>query len=92
VFRPGFDLSHERERRAAAGQPESFGEDDLYPDARSWLAALREQGLLVGLADNQTAKAERILHTLDRPMDVIGTADGWGVEKPSTAFFERIVA
>lgn len=31
VFRPGFDLAVERERRAAAGQPESFTEDDLIP-------------------------------------------------------------
>jgi hypothetical protein len=33
VFRPGFDLDEERRLRAAAGQPEWFGEDDLYPDA-----------------------------------------------------------
>ena len=26
VFRPGFDLAVERERRAAAGQPETFAE------------------------------------------------------------------
>ena len=30
-FRPGFDLAVERERRADAGQPETFGENDLYP-------------------------------------------------------------
>ncbi len=28
VFRPGFDLTEERERRTAAGQPESFTEED----------------------------------------------------------------
>jgi hypothetical protein len=43
-----------------AGQPESFAEDNLYPDARQCLAALREQGLLVGLAGNQTSRAEGI--------------------------------
>jgi hypothetical protein len=32
VFRPGFDLDEERRRRADAGQPEWFGEDDLYSD------------------------------------------------------------
>lgn len=90
VFRPGFDLAAERERRAAAGQAESFGEENLYTDARPCLAALREQGLLVGLAGNQTARAETILRALDLPVDVIGTSDGWGVEKPSAAFFERI--
>jgi hypothetical protein len=41
VFRPGFDLTAEREARAEAGQPETFGEDDLYPDARPTLAALQ---------------------------------------------------
>ncbi len=92
VFRPGFDLAQERERRAAAGKPESFGEENLYPDARECLAALREQGLMVGLAGNQTARAETILRALNLPVDVIGTSDGWGVEKPSSAFFSRAVA
>jgi HAD superfamily hydrolase (TIGR01662 family) len=91
VFRPGFDLATERQRRADAGQPEWFGEDDLYPDARGCLQALRKQGLQVGLAGNQTARAEAILRELDLPVDVIGTSDGWGVEKPSAAFFDRIV-
>lgn len=91
-FRPGFDLAAERQRRADAGAPESFAEENLYADAQPCLAALREQGLLVGLAGNQTARAEDILRSLDLPVDVIGTSDGWGVEKPSPAFFERVVA
>ncbi|HZN73783.1 MAG TPA: HAD family hydrolase [Micromonosporaceae bacterium] len=92
VFRTGFDLAVERERRAAVGQPEAFGEENLYPDARPCLRALREQRLLVGLAGNQTARAETILRALDLPVDVIGTSDGWGVEKPSAAFFDRVIA
>ncbi|WP_012184487.1 HAD family hydrolase [Salinispora arenicola] len=91
VFRPGFNLAEERERRAAAGQPENFSEDNLYPDSRPCLVGLREQGLLVGLAGNQTARAETILRALDLPVDLIGTSDGWGVEKPSTAFFDRVI-
>jgi HAD superfamily hydrolase (TIGR01549 family) len=91
VFRPGFDVAVERERRAEAGQPESFGEENLYPDARLCLSGLREQGLRVGLAGNQTARAETILRALDLCVDVIGTSDGWGVEKPSPGFFARIV-
>ncbi|MEU7903605.1 HAD family hydrolase [Actinoplanes sp. NPDC049118] len=91
VFRPGFDLAAEYERRAAAGRPESFGEEDLYPDARACLDSLKEQGLFVGLAGNQPARAETLLRALDLPVDVIGTSDGWGVEKPSPAFFERVV-
>ncbi|CUU60623.1 haloacid dehalogenase superfamily, subfamily IA, variant 1 with third motif having Dx(3-4)D or Dx(3-4)E [Parafrankia irregularis] len=92
VFRPGFDLQVERERRAAAGRPESFGEDDLYADARPCLAALRADGLRVGLAGNQTARAETLLRALDLPVDVIGTSDGWGVEKPAAGFFQRLIA
>jgi len=91
VFRPGFDLAIERERRAEAGQPELFGDDDLYPDARPCLAALRQQGVTVGLAGNQTARAERILRSLDLPVDFIGTSDTWQVEKPSADFFARMI-
>lgn len=89
-FRPGFDLATERRRRADAGKPESFGETDLYPDARPCLAALCAAGLRVGLAGNQTARAETLLRSLDLPVHVIGTSEGWGVEKPSAAFFERM--
>ncbi|MGC4783781.1 HAD family hydrolase [Micromonospora zamorensis] len=91
AFRPDFDLAVELERRAAAGQPESFGEEDLYPDARPCLTSLREQGLVVGLAGNQPAHAESTLRALDLPVDLIGTSHGWGVAKPSPAFFERVV-
>ncbi|WP_433651802.1 HAD family hydrolase [Micromonospora zamorensis] len=91
AFRPGFDLAVELERRAAAGQPESFGEEDLYPDARPCLTSLREQGLVVGLAGNQPAHAESTLRALDLPVDLIGTSHGWGVAKPSPVFFERVV-
>lgn len=28
---------------------------------------------------------------LDFAVDVIGTSDGWGVEKPSEGFFDRVV-
>lgn len=91
VFRPGFDLGVERERRAAAGKPEWFGEDDLYEDVRPCLSRLRDLGLIVGIAGNQTARAEKILRELDLPMDVLGTSDSWGAEKPSTAFFDRLV-
>jgi HAD superfamily hydrolase (TIGR01662 family) len=90
-FQPGFDLAVERERRAEAGQAESFSEEDLYPDARPCLGELRRMGLRVGLAGNQTARAEQILKSLDLPVDVIGTSDGWGVEKPAPAFFVRLI-
>jgi HAD superfamily hydrolase (TIGR01662 family) len=91
VFAPGFDLAEQREARAAAGQPEHFSEEDLYPDVRPALAALRALGLRVGLAGNQTARAEGILKSLDLPVDFIGTSDGWGIEKPASGFFTRAV-
>ncbi|MER6695321.1 HAD family hydrolase [Streptomyces minutiscleroticus] len=90
-FRPGFDLIEEREKRAAAGQPEWFGEDDLYPDVRPTLAALRGAGLWVGIAGNQTVRAGGLLRGLDLPADMIATSDDWGVSKPDVRFFERVV-
>ncbi len=91
VFKPGFDLAVERERRAAAGQPETFTEENLYSDVRPCLRELQDSGLRVGLAGNQTARAEEILKALELPVDVIGTSDGWGVEKPSPGFFDRVI-
>ncbi|SEG71140.1 haloacid dehalogenase superfamily, subfamily IA, variant 1 with third motif having Dx(3-4)D or Dx(3-4)E [Actinacidiphila yanglinensis] len=91
VFRPGFDLSEERALRAAARKPEWFGEDDLYPDVRPSLSALRESGLWVGIAGNQTVRAGALLRDLDLPTDFIATSDDWGVSKPDVAFFEHVV-
>ncbi|WP_054812200.1 HAD family hydrolase [Nocardia arizonensis] len=91
LFRPGFDLATERERRAEAGQPEWFGEEDLYPDVRPCLSELRAQGLKVGIAGNQTTRAEGILRDLNLPTDVLGTSDSWGASKPSLSFFERLI-
>jgi len=89
-FDPEVDLKKEREKRAQAGKPETCGEDNVYSDTRACLAALQKQGLHVALAGNQTARAEGILRSLALPVDTIGTSDGWGVEKPSPAFFARI--
>jgi hypothetical protein len=47
-FRRGFSLDGERALRAEAGQPETFGESDLYPDARPAMQALRDMGVWVG--------------------------------------------
>lgn len=56
-FQPGFDLYEEREKRARAGKAEHFGESDLYDDVRPSLAALRDAGLWLGIAGNQTVRA-----------------------------------
>lgn len=92
-FRPGFDLTAEREARAAAGQPEHFDEDDLYPDVRGALAALRADGLWLGIAGNQTSRAGRTLRELfSQDVDLIGTSEDWGAAKPDPEFFRRVAA
>ncbi|WP_030165621.1 HAD-IA family hydrolase [Spirillospora albida] len=88
-FRPGFDLVAEERRRAEAGVPNGFGADDLYPDARPCLAALRAQGLYVGIAGNQPVEAAEQIAALDLDADAIGISDIWGVSKPDPEFFER---
>ncbi len=92
VFRPGFDLATERQRRADAGKPESFGESDLYPDARRCLVTLKEQGYLVGIAGNQTARAGGILRSLGFAADFVATSDDWHAEKPTPEFFHAVIA
>lgn len=90
-FQPGFDLYAERERRAEAGQPEYFGEDDLYADVRPALIQLRADGLWLGIAGNQTVRAGQILRELfTNDVDLIGTSDDWGASKPDIEFFDRV--
>lgn len=92
-FRPGFDLTAERAARTAAGKPEFFGEEDLYPDVRETLALLRSDGLWLGIAGNQTVRAGGILRGLFADdVDMIGTSDDWGASKPDPVFFERVAA
>ena len=91
VFRPGFDLDKARQQRADEGKPEWFGEEDLYPDARPVLARLRNDGLWVGIAGNQTARAGGLLRGLGLPADLIATSDDWGVTKPDLGFFEKMI-
>lgn len=91
VFRPGFDLKTERTRRAEAGRPETFGEADLYPDARDCLITLKEQGYLVGIAGNQTARAGGILRGMNFAADFVATSDDWQAEKPTPEFFNALI-
>jgi len=77
--------------RPAAVDEVVYGRGELYPDAIPCLAHLKADGYLVGVAGNQTAALERWAHDEGLPVDVIGSSAGWGVEKPSAAFFERVV-
>ena len=91
VFRPGFQLDKARQERVEAGQPEWFGEEDLYPDVRPSLTRLRADGLWVGIAGNQTVRAGGILRDLGLPADMIATSDDWGVSKPAPGFFRQML-
>lgn len=90
-FSPGFDLTEQREARAAAGQPEHFDESDLYSDVRPAFAQLRADGLWLGIAGNQTVRAGGLLRGLfTDDVDLIGTSDDWGASKPDPEFFVRV--
>jgi FMN phosphatase YigB (HAD superfamily) len=65
-----------------------FRADDLYPDARPCLAALRERGYLLGAVGNTGVQVEGLLRGL---VDVVGSSEAWGVEKPAPGFFARLV-
>jgi HAD superfamily hydrolase (TIGR01662 family) len=91
-LRPGFDLGRERRLREESGHGERIGEQDLYSDVRPVLAQLRDQGLWIGIAGNQTARAARLLRGLNLPVDAVATSEEWGAAKPSADFFERVVA
>jgi len=90
-FKPGFDLGTERKLRTEAGMPEGVGEENLYPDARPSLAELKAIGLVVVLAGNQTREVGETIRALALPVDALLTSEEMGVEKPSAAFFARVV-
>jgi HAD superfamily hydrolase (TIGR01549 family) len=91
-FKPGFRLDAEERARAAAGVPNGFGPDDLYPDARACLRDLRAMGLIVGVAGNQPKEAAAQFAALGLEADIVGMSEAWGVAKPSPEFFARVVA
>lgn len=91
MVRPGFDLEREEEARVAAGFPNGFSSEDIYPDVAPCLRDLRAAGYLLGIAGNQPAAAERVLAKLGLPVEVVASSQTWGVEKPSPAFFNRLV-
>ena len=64
---------------------------DLYPDALPCLEALRAAGYFVGVAGNQSEALERWARAEELPVDWISSSASLGVEKPSPAFFERLV-
>jgi FMN phosphatase YigB (HAD superfamily) len=91
-FRPDFDLDAERQARLDAGLGEYLNGNDLYPDVRPCLQALKDTGYFVGIAGNQTTRAGRFLRELNLPCDILATSDDWGVTKPDMAFFSKLIA
>jgi FMN phosphatase YigB (HAD superfamily) len=79
-------------RRRAAGWTYRFELADFYPDAIPCLEACRANGLIVGLAGNQPEEAEAALEQVGIKADFIAASVRWGVEKPSPAFFAKVVA
>ncbi|MFC3983064.1 hypothetical protein [Streptosporangium jomthongense] len=78
LLRPGADLHAERRAREEAGRGEFLDESDLYPDVRPGFRALREAGVRVCVAGNQTVRAGDLVRGLGLPADEIGVSEEWG--------------
>jgi HAD superfamily hydrolase (TIGR01549 family) len=91
LIRPGFDVEAAQRRRAAEGWRYRFEPEDFYPDALACLAELRRLGYRIGLAGNQPEAAEAALAAAGAAADFIASSARWGVEKPSPAFFAKVV-
>ena len=63
---------------------------DLYPDAIPCLEAIRDVGLRIGVAGNQTEALERWARDVGLPADVIASSASLGVRKPDLAFFRAV--
>jgi HAD superfamily hydrolase (TIGR01549 family) len=66
----------------------TWGAEDFYPDALPCLAALSGRGLRVGAVGNTPRETEDLLREY---VDVLGSSERWGVEKPAPEFFARIL-
>jgi FMN phosphatase YigB (HAD superfamily) len=87
------DLDFERERAAIAGRPGAsiFVVDDIYSDARPTLLQLRAAGFRLGAAGNMVMDSEAVLLRSGLPLDFVGSSERWGVAKPQSEFFDRII-
>jgi HAD superfamily hydrolase (TIGR01549 family) len=89
-FAPGIDLTAEDAKRQAAGKGYEIEPRDLYPDALPTLAALKAQGLKIGIAGNQPERADAALSRAGVTADYLASSARWGVEKPSLQFFAKL--
>ncbi|MET9426451.1 MULTISPECIES: HAD family hydrolase [unclassified Streptomyces] len=91
LLRPGIDIGAEYRAREAAGHGEQLDDEDLYDDVRPALNALREAGVRVIIAGNQTRRVGTLLRALDLPVDQLATSGEWGVAKPHPDFYARVL-
>lgn len=91
VVAPGVDWRAARLERGRPS-PSRIEAEDLYPDVRNGLAAIRSAGFRVGIAGNQPATSEQAMALLGVPFDLVGSSQTFGATKPEPRFFERLVA
>ena len=91
LIRPGCDFATLKAQRQAEGRGYALQTVDLYPDAVPCLRELQARGMRVGIAGNQPAAIEDALASLGVPADIVASSQTWGVEKPSQAFFDKII-
>jgi FMN phosphatase YigB (HAD superfamily) len=72
----------------APAPPPSWEIDDFYSDALACIRRLRESGYRVAAAGNMPESAEKFLR---EHVDAVGSSASWGVEKPASGFFARVV-
>jgi HAD superfamily hydrolase (TIGR01509 family) len=67
----------------------SWVREDYYPDALPAIDALRSRGVRVAAVGNTPRAMEDLLRA---DLDVLGSSESWGVAKPASEFFERVIS
>ena len=91
LLRPDIDVAAERDKRSELGISDHFIAHDLYLDALPTLQWAKEAGHRIGISGNNSARTEAFARDLGLA-DVVGSSERWGVAKPDTAFFRRLIA
>lgn len=91
LFRPGLDVAAAEAGRRASGDEPGFWGEDFHSDALPCLRELKRRGLRVGIVGNTSPDTERFLVEAGAAADFVASSGTWGVEKPSPAFFARII-